>query len=173
MHDSPAQSEACALQYSLHQIQRILRQRKTSLKRRAAIVHDLPVVIFRHKQELATLPEAQLRVRSRFHIGINSCRWPPRCPRRSTGCAVACAWPFNLAVGQHAQLCAESWSRYALCVWPLVVHPPSGFTGQCTRAGQHAALCCCAAAGVSVPAACRKSFATRACRQKAAARTRT
>ena len=105
VHDSPAQSEACALQYSLHQIQRILRQRKTSLKRRAAIVHDLPVVIFRHKQELATLPEAQLRVRSRFHIAIKSCRWPPRCLRRSTGCAVAyymtlksCRWPTRAVV---------------------------------------------------------------------------
>ena len=56
---------------------------------------------------------------------------------------------------------------------PLFVHPPSGFTGQRTRAGQHDALCCCAAAGVPVPAACRKSLATRACRQKAAARTKT
>lgn len=51
------------MQYSLHQIQRILRQRKTSLKRRTAIVHDLPVVIYRHRHELERLSEADLRVR--------------------------------------------------------------------------------------------------------------
>jgi hypothetical protein len=54
---------ANAMQYAYHNIRQTMRRQRSSDKRRRAVVHDMPVQIFRHRQELLGMSEAELRVR--------------------------------------------------------------------------------------------------------------